>query len=95
MGFGTLVTAIAVGLVAGRLAASLEKDGAFSLVWDMLLGLAGSLVATAVGWIFMSANPGLLATGTLAAVGAAAALTIQRKFRPGPPPARVRARARR
>lgn len=95
MGFGTLLTSIAVGLVAGRLAASLEKDGAFSLAWDVTLGLAGSMVATAIGWIFMSAGPGLLATGTLATVGAAVALTVQRKFWPGPPPARVRARVRR
>jgi uncharacterized membrane protein YeaQ/YmgE (transglycosylase-associated protein family) len=80
MEFGMFVSWVIVGLLAGRLAEIVMKDGGYGLIGDMVLGLVGSVVG---GWIFralgVSAGGGLYPTAYVAFAGAVIVLVAQRK----------------
>jgi uncharacterized membrane protein YeaQ/YmgE (transglycosylase-associated protein family) len=73
----------ALWILAGLLAGVVTKRGSYGLRWDIIIGLAGSIV---VSWIFqtrwISPDPGLVAVTIVAAVGAAGLIVAQRKIWP-------------
>ena len=78
-----LVMWILVGLLAGLLAGGVMKRGGYGLRWDILLGLAGSIVGS---WIFgalrVSPDAGMVAVAVVGFVGAAILIVSQRKIWP-------------
>ncbi len=81
MDFGTFVSWVVAGLLAGGLAGFAMKDGGYGLVGDLVLGLVGSLVG---GWIFwalgVSAGGGIFPTVFVAFVAAIIVIIAQRKL---------------
>jgi uncharacterized membrane protein YeaQ/YmgE (transglycosylase-associated protein family) len=80
MELGMFVSWVVVGLLAGWLAGFVMKDGGYGLIWDLALGLVGSVVG---GWIFralsVSAGGSLIPTVFIAFAGAVIVLIAQRK----------------
>ncbi len=74
---------VLVGLFAGVLAGAVMKRGGYGLRWDIILGLAGSIV---VSWIFqalgVSPGAGLIVVAVVAFVGAFIPIVAQRKIWP-------------
>jgi len=82
MTFEMFVTWVFVGLLTGGLAGFVIKDGGYGLIWDLILGLAGSSAATGIFWVLgMRPEPGQLVTAVafVAFAGAAIAIVTQRK----------------
>ena len=79
MALDTIVVAIIVGMVAGGLAAFVTKGGSFGLLYDILLGIGGSVVG---GLLFrtlgFSPGGGWLPTIAVAFVGAIILIGVQR-----------------
>jgi uncharacterized membrane protein YeaQ/YmgE (transglycosylase-associated protein family) len=75
-----LTTVVLVGPIVGWLTGTLMKGGGYGLVWDVVLGLSGSLVGS---WILLAlaAAPeaGRFATVVAALVGAAVVIVAQRQ----------------
>ena len=69
-----------VGLIAGWLAGRVMKAGGYGLLWDLILGLGGSLVGS---WLFralrIAPDAGWFAMIVVAFVGAAIVVVAQRK----------------
>jgi uncharacterized membrane protein YeaQ/YmgE (transglycosylase-associated protein family) len=79
-----VATWVVVGLLAGWLVGVVMKDGGFGLIWNLILGLAGSSAASAIFWTVSGASPGMgtLATAVVASIGAALVIVAQRKIWP-------------
>jgi len=83
MGMGTIVTWVAVGLVAGWLAGQFKR-GSYGLVGDVVLGIVGAIVASYVGGLILGRD--LIAAGftlqtvVVAMVGAAVLLAAERVY---------------
>jgi len=73
---------IAVGLVAGWLAAFVIKQGGYGRKEDILLGLVGSLVGGIVWTLGTSPEAAMVAMAGGAFVGAAIVIVLQRKTWP-------------
>jgi uncharacterized membrane protein YeaQ/YmgE (transglycosylase-associated protein family) len=75
-----LSTVVLVGPIVGWLTGTLMKGGGYGLVWDVVLGLGGSVAGS---WILLAlaAAPeaGRFATVVAAAVGAAIVIVAQRQ----------------
>jgi len=71
---------VLVGLIAGWLAGFMMKGGGYGLLWDLSLGLGGSLIG---GWIFQtlgnSPGAGWFTMVVVAFVGAVILIVAQRK----------------
>ena len=82
----TLVaTLVVVGLLVGGLAEVVVKDGGYGLVWNLVLGLAGSGAATMILLVLgVAARGGTFATAVVAFIGAALVIVAQRKLWPAP-----------
>ena len=73
------LTWIVVGLLTGWLATRIAREGGHGLVWDLLLGVAGSSVASVICWnLGASADAGALAMAIVAFVGATTMIIAQR-----------------
>lgn len=78
--FAMLVLA---GLLAGALAEFVLKRGGHGLVWDIGLGLLGSLVGSWIFWVLgVSPQAGMLAVVAVAFAGATIPIVAQRKVWP-------------
>ena len=77
------VTWMAVGIATGWVGGIVMKDGGHGRFWDVLLGLAGSGVATTIA-MTLAPEPGMGAVAMLAVAFGGAALVIgaQRAFGP-------------
>ena len=84
MDLAMVATAVLVGLLAGWLAGFVMKDGGYGLVWNLLLGLAGSSAASAIFSVLGGGSPGTatLATAVVAFVGAALVIVALHKIWP-------------
>jgi uncharacterized membrane protein YeaQ/YmgE (transglycosylase-associated protein family) len=71
---------VLVGLIAGWLAGFMMKGGGYGLLWDLSLGLGGSLIGS---WIFqtlgISPEAGWFTMVVVAFVGAVILIAAQRK----------------
>ena len=79
--FETFLAAVVIGLLGGRLAGIVMKNGGHGLLQDLAVALAGSTLAT---WILQaalgSADMGILVTSVAAFIGAASLIVAQRKL---------------
>jgi uncharacterized membrane protein YeaQ/YmgE (transglycosylase-associated protein family) len=83
MSVGIFVTWVVVGLLTGWLVGLMMSRGGHGVVWDLVLGLIGSSVAsTAVMAIEGSSAPGGLLTAFAACGGAAIVIVAQRTLGP-------------
>ena len=82
MTLAMFATGIVVGLLTGALAGFVMKGGGYGLIWDLILGLAGSIAATGIVWMAggMAPGAGALATSVVAFVGALLVMVGQRKI---------------
>ncbi len=80
MNLEMVATWVLVGLIAGWLAGIVMKGGGYGLLWDLGLGLGGSLIGS---WIFqtlgISPGAGWFTMVVVAFVGAAILIAAQRK----------------
>lgn len=85
MDFAMVVTWVFVGLLAGWLAGFLMKDGGYGLVWNLVLGLAGSSAGIVILSVLgVAPHAGTFATAVVAFIGAALVIVAQRKLWPAP-----------
>ncbi len=81
MDFGMFAMWVLVGLVAGRMAGFVMKDGSYGLKGDLILGLVGSIVGSWLFWTLgISPDAGVFALVVVAFIGAAIAIVAQRKL---------------
>jgi uncharacterized membrane protein YeaQ/YmgE (transglycosylase-associated protein family) len=74
---------IGVGVLAGWGGRILMEDGGYGLRWDMILGLAGSAVATVLFWALgISPEAGVTMLAGVALAGACIPIVAQRKIWP-------------
>ena len=79
MQFDLFVTWVLVGLIAGCLARLVMKGGGCGLITDLLLGLAGSIVGSAIFQaLALSPEVGRPAMSGVAFVGAISMIVAQR-----------------
>lgn len=81
-----IITWIIVGLVAGILAGAVVGGIGYGLIGDIIVGIIGAVIG---GWLFATLGvslpfSGILATITIAFVGAIVLLLLIRALRPGP-----------
>lgn len=83
MSFVMFVSWVLVGVLAGILAGFAMKRGGYGLRWDIILGVAGSIVGS---WIFLalgiSPEAGMVTMAVVAFVGAVIPIVAQRKTWP-------------
>jgi uncharacterized membrane protein YeaQ/YmgE (transglycosylase-associated protein family) len=74
---------ILAGLLAGLLAGIVTKRGGYGLRWDIILGLVGSIVVSAIyRALGISPDAGMVAIVMIAFVGAAGVIAVQRAMWP-------------
>jgi uncharacterized membrane protein YeaQ/YmgE (transglycosylase-associated protein family) len=74
---------VLVGLLAGGLAGFVMKGGGYGLRADIVLGLIGSLLGSAILWaMWTSPETGMVAVAIAAFGGAATLIVGQRKIWP-------------
>jgi uncharacterized membrane protein YeaQ/YmgE (transglycosylase-associated protein family) len=66
------------GLIAGWLAEAISRGRGFGFISDMVLGLAGSVIAGAFVWLMMSRDLGMTTMLLIGCVGAALVIFAQR-----------------
>ena len=72
---------VVVGLMGGWLAGIVMKGGGYGRIWDLVLGLAGSIMGSVIfRGLEISPGAGLFALIVVAFVGAAVMIVAQRKF---------------
>jgi uncharacterized membrane protein YeaQ/YmgE (transglycosylase-associated protein family) len=83
MRFDMFVVWLLAGLLAGGLAGAVMKGGGYGLRADIVLGLAGGLVGSAIFWgMWRSPETGMVAVAIAAFAGAATLIVGQRKIWP-------------
>lgn len=74
---------ILAGLLAGLLAGFFTKRGGYGLRWDIVLGLVGSIVGSAIyRALGIAPDAGVIAMVIVAFVGAAGVIAVQRAMWP-------------
>jgi uncharacterized membrane protein YeaQ/YmgE (transglycosylase-associated protein family) len=71
---------VIAGLAAGWVAETLSRAEHSGFIFDMVLGLIGSVVVGATAWVTVSSDAGMLAMFLIGCGGAALALVVQRMF---------------
>lgn len=85
MDLSMVATLVVVGLLVGWLAGFVMTDGGYGLVWNLVLGLAGSSAANVIiSVLSVSPRAGTFATAVVAFIGAALVIVAQRKIWPAP-----------
>jgi uncharacterized membrane protein YeaQ/YmgE (transglycosylase-associated protein family) len=84
MDLAMVATSILVGLLTGWLAGFVITGGGYGLVWNLILGLAGSGAASVIFSVLGGGSPGTatLATAVVAFVGAALVIVTLHKIWP-------------
>jgi uncharacterized membrane protein YeaQ/YmgE (transglycosylase-associated protein family) len=76
------VVFIIVGLIAGWLAGMLMKGGKFGIVGNMAIGVAGSLIGTAIfQYLGIAIGGGLLGSIIIATIGAMVLIIVIRMIK--------------
>jgi uncharacterized membrane protein YeaQ/YmgE (transglycosylase-associated protein family) len=74
---------VLAGVLAGWVAGFVMERGGYGLRWDIILGLAGSVVGSWIFWALrVSPGAGLALVASVAFVGAAIAIVAQRRIWP-------------
>jgi uncharacterized membrane protein YeaQ/YmgE (transglycosylase-associated protein family) len=74
---------VLAGLLTGWLAGSVMRGGGYGWRTDTVLGLAGSIVGSAIGWVLgATAGAGMVALTLVAFGGAVILIVAQRKIWP-------------
>jgi uncharacterized membrane protein YeaQ/YmgE (transglycosylase-associated protein family) len=77
MSLAMLAIWVLAGLLTGWLAGSVMRRGGYGLRADLILGLVGSIVGTAIGWALgVTARAGMVALLTLVAFLGAVILIV-------------------
>src|SRR5512138_3391055 len=71
---------VLAGLIAGRVAEAASRAGGYGFIFDMVFGLARSVVGGAVVWVFISSDIGMPAMLVIGCAGAALAIAAQRRL---------------
>ena len=72
---------VVVGLMGGWLAGIVMKGGGYGRIWDLVIGLAGSIMGSVIfRGLEISPGAGLFALIVVAFIGAAVMIVAQRKF---------------
>ena len=71
---------VLAGLIAGWVAEAASGAGGYGFVFDMLLGLIGSVVGGAIVWVLTSGDIGMLAMLLIGCGGAALVVAAQRRL---------------
>lgn len=72
---------VVVGLMGGWLAGIVMKGGGYGRIWDLVLGLAGSVMGSVIfRGLEISPGAGLFALIGVAFIGAAVMIVAQRQF---------------
>ena len=69
---------VVAGLLAGWVAEAAARAGGYGFVFDMVLGLIGSVVGGAIVWVLISSDMGMLAMLLIGCGGAALMIAAQR-----------------
>ncbi len=73
---------VLVGMMAGWLAGIVMKGGGYGLLWDIIVGLSGSIVGSGLFQALGAPDAGWGGTGIAAFVGATLMIVLQRKIWP-------------
>ncbi len=84
MNLSMFVMSVVLGLFSGWLAGIAMKGGGYGLLWDVVLGLGGSVVGAGIFQTLVASEAGSGATSITAFVGAALVIVAQRKIWPAP-----------
>lgn len=68
------------GLFVGWLAETLHRPGGYGFLNDVMVGLAGSVMAGVLFWTVISTQVGMAPMFVIGAGGAALAIIVQRRF---------------
>ena len=71
---------VLAGLIAGWVAEAASRAGGYGFVFDMFLGLIGSVVGGAIVWVLTSGDIGMLAMLLIGCGGAALVVAVQRRL---------------
>jgi uncharacterized membrane protein YeaQ/YmgE (transglycosylase-associated protein family) len=71
---------VLAGLIAGWVGEAGARAGGYGFVFDMVLGLIGSVVVGAIVWVLISSDIGMLAMLLTGCGGAALAIAAQRRL---------------
>jgi uncharacterized membrane protein YeaQ/YmgE (transglycosylase-associated protein family) len=71
---------VLAGLIAGWVAEAASRSGGYGFIFDMILGLIGSVVGGAIVWVFISSDIGRRAMLVIGCSGAALAIAAQRRL---------------
>ena len=71
---------VLAGLIAGWVAEAASRAGGDGFIFDMVLGLIGSVVGGAIVWALISRDIGMLAMLLIGCGGAALAIAAQRRL---------------
>ncbi|PHN02344.1 GlsB/YeaQ/YmgE family stress response membrane protein [Flavilitoribacter nigricans] len=77
MDAGSLLIILAIGAIAGWIAGNLMRGGGFGLVWNIILGIVGSIVGSwLLGQLGVAAGAGILGSLITSVIGAVVILFI-------------------
>ena len=71
---------IMAGLTIGWLSEALSRAGGYGFMYDMLLGLIGSIGLAAMIWIGISNDIGMMTMSLIGCIGGALAVVAQRSL---------------
>jgi uncharacterized membrane protein YeaQ/YmgE (transglycosylase-associated protein family) len=71
---------VLAGLIGGWVAEAASRAGGYGFIFDMVLGLIGSVVGGAIVWVFISSSIGMPAMLVIGGAGAALAIAAQRRL---------------
>jgi uncharacterized membrane protein YeaQ/YmgE (transglycosylase-associated protein family) len=71
---------IMAGLTIGWLSEALSRAGGYGFMYDMLLGLLGSIGLAAMIWIGISNDIGMVTMSLIGCIGGALAIVAQRSL---------------
>src|SRR3989475_7054146 len=71
---------VLAGLFAGWVAEAASRAGGYGFVFDMVLGLGGSMVVGSIVWVLISSDLGMPAMLMIGCGGAALAIVAQRRL---------------
>jgi uncharacterized membrane protein YeaQ/YmgE (transglycosylase-associated protein family) len=80
---GGILAWLLVGLIAGWLAGVVMRGGGYGIVWDIILGLIGSVIGGVVCSLFVEGTVGFWGSILVSFVGACILIAIVRAIAPG------------
>jgi uncharacterized membrane protein YeaQ/YmgE (transglycosylase-associated protein family) len=71
---------IVAGVTMGWISEALSRAGGYGFIYDMVLGLLGSISLAAIVWLGISSDVGMATMSVIGCVGGALAIVAQRSF---------------